>query len=142
MESNNPGIVNSVFDGAAAFIEGGKAVANAAFTTLSDVNNITNNPYNNQGGGGMYSRRDSGYQSAQPTQYQPSTYPWASQSYLNGYAQQQGTPGYQGFTNPNYGKPGFYGGGFGSFSSAFPSFGQTMSGSSNWYDRSVWGSFR
>jgi hypothetical protein len=139
MNTGTPAIVGQVFDGANAMIEGGKAIANMAFTTFDTLNNIQNNP-SYQPADGMFSRRDVGYQQPQQAiQYQPAAYPWASHQSQYGYGQQpQLTPGYSGITNPNYGKPGFFGGG-GSFGTAFSTYGMPQTRMSNWFDKGIWG---
>lgn len=137
MSTSTPNVINQVFDGAGMMIEGGKAIANMAFTTFDTLNNMSQPTQQNDG---MFSRRDFGFQQPQQMQqYQPSPYPWASQQYQYGYGygQQQQPVGTEGFANPNYGKPGFFGGStFGSGFSA-PSLSQpTMS---NWFNKGVWG---
>lgn len=111
----NASVVNQVFDGAGALLNGGKAIANAAFTTLDVINNMSgNNTQNYQQPQQMYSRRDSGYQMPQQgISYQPSTYPWAQQTFGGyGFTQQgymNNGPGYPGIANPGYGRQGYYG---------------------------------
>lgn len=129
----NPTIVNTVFDGASAAITGGKAIADAIFTTANAIDSVTQSQYN---GNSLYSRRDAPCPQQAPAQYQPSTYPWASQTYTGyGFGQQgQMINGYNGITNPNYGHTGFYTGG---------TWSTTMStnrpNGSAWFDQGVWG---
>ena len=132
--TNTPSVVNQVFDGAANMIEGGKAIANMAFSTFENLNSLTQQQSQN---GGMFSRRDMNYQQTQPMQYQPSVYPWSSQSYQNMYGQQQTAVGYSGITNQNYGKPGFYTGS--PYNSGFPAFTQSGGNVSRWFEEGVWG---
>ena len=134
-----PSVVNQVFDGAGALVNGGKAIANAAFTTMDMINNIGQN-LNQPQQQMMYSRRDSGYQLPQQSvPYQPSTYPWAHQVYGGyGFTQQgyQNGPGYPGISNPNYGRNGFYGQSM--FTTGTSNFENRPIGS-NWMDRGIWG---
>lgn len=134
MPVSNPTIVNSVFDGASAAITGGKAIANAIFTTANAIDSVSQPRYNNDS---LYSRRDAPSPQNAVIQYQPSTYPWASQMY-NGYGfgqQGQIINGYNGITNPNYGRTGFYTGGTWGVGSS------TMNrpNGAAWFDQGVWG---
>lgn len=112
----DPNVINQVFDGAGTLLNGGKAIANAAFTTMDVFSNLANggNAQQQQQAPQMFSRRDMGYQMPQQSiGYQPSTYPWAQQTF-GGYGftnqgYQNNGPGYPGISNPNYGRHGFYG---------------------------------
>lgn len=131
------GLVNSVFNAGTAALQGGQAMANAVFTTADNINKIIDTSTQPS----SWSRRDIGYQqNPQPMQYQPSTYPWATQSYMNyGFDQTNHVvQGYPGITNPNYGQSGYYQTGFmgSAFAPDTPSLGQ---GGSAWYDKGVWG---
>lgn len=135
MSDATPSVVNQVFDGATTMIEGGKAIANMAFNTFDTLNNINRQQQANDG---MFSRRNMDYQQMPPMQYQPSVYPWSSQSYQNMYGQQQTAVGYSGITNQNYGKPGFFTGS--PYSYGFPAFNQGGGRNvSNWFEKGVWG---
>lgn len=110
----NPTVVNQVFDGADTLIKGGQAIANAAITTADVISNMGSFTGQQQQQPPLFSRRDTGYQMPQQSMtYQPSTYPWAQQTFSGyGFTQQgyqNNGAGYPGISNPNYGRPGFYG---------------------------------
>jgi hypothetical protein len=115
--------VNSVCNQANSIIDTGRAFANTAMSAFDSLSNI--------------SRRDFNYQ-MRPMTYQPTTYPWASQQYGSPYGQQQGITGYPGISNPNYGRPGYFGSGFIN-TSAF-SQPQSQWNIPSWVEQSIWGS--
>ena len=136
---NDPNLVQSVFDGMNMAINGGKKVADVAFTTIDAINSIGNSQPQQQ----LYSRRDTGYQmpAQQMTpQYRPSTYPWEQQTYGGyGFTQQgfqNSAPGYPGISNPNYGLSGYYG--QTTFGSSNWSSGNNQF-ESNWWEHGLWG---
>lgn len=136
-------IIDSVFQGldaTRAAVSGAETIAQTAVTTWDTINGIVNRQQPD-----MFSRRSSDWaspmggnngflqQQQQSIPYQPASYVWASQpSVYGGYGynfQNNQNQGYPGISNPNYGKVGYFTGGYGE--ATVPS-----NGSSNWYD--VW----
>lgn len=138
---NDPQLVSQVFDGANKVLSTGKAVADAAFTTIDMINNLGNSSQNQQQ---LYSRRDMGYQMPQQPQpqYHPSAYPWAQQGYAAYGFTQQGyqanSVGYPGISNPNYGVSGYYTPGFFG-SSNWSTSSQNNSIGVEWMNHGIWG---
>jgi hypothetical protein len=135
----DPSLVNSVFNNAYSVIQGTQAAANAAFTAVDSIKSIADNTAETMS---SFSRRDNTYpQMQQPVQYQPSTYPWAAQTY-NGYnfgQQNQFPNGYPGITNPSYGKNGFYTGNSGWMSQSSSFMNQNQPMGTAWFNQGIWG---